>query len=167
MNLIFIFMIATFSAISAQYTRQKERDDGSFTIGQNYNTRGQPHDSIYALLSKSSGWTGVSRMLEEEFNEVQPRQSFQGTAFISKLPYSEILRALEAFIRLKGEIGSRLSALYLDNREIIRAVGQTLIGKLGLLHGFTLNGIILLRKLLEFAGQLFGNWNVNVDLSNN
>ncbi|XP_044746776.1 uncharacterized protein LOC123308254 [Coccinella septempunctata] len=85
-------------------------------------------------------------------------------------PKAEILKLIESFIRLQGEVGSRLYALVVDNWELIRYLSNTVINNIGYLQSFTVNGIITLRKILEFANRLFASWeitvpNVSVDFS--
>ncbi|KAL3286450.1 hypothetical protein HHI36_000956 [Cryptolaemus montrouzieri] len=81
-------------------------------------------------------------------------------------PHVEILKLVENLVRLKGELVSRAYAVIVDNWELIRSVTATLINNLGTLQAFTLNGIIVLRKIIEFALRLFGSWQVTVPTVN-
>lgn len=141
-----------------------ENDDGSYSVGTNIHTRGDTSDAVYALLSKSNGWTDASANYIEEDQQRQ-RQNFQFSGTAIKVPFSEIIRLIEAFVQVKGEIASRLNHLLSDNSELIRAVWNTLVTKIGTLHSFTLNGLVVLRKIMEFAAQLFGQWSINVDVN--
>lgn len=82
----------------------------------------------------------------------------------------EILKLLETFVKLKGEFVSRMYAVVVDNWDLIKYLTNAVISRLGTLQAFTVNGIIILRKILEFAYYLFGSWkitvpNVSVDFS--
>lgn len=75
----------------------------------------------------------------------------------SKEPYVEMLRLVQAFLKIKGEMAGRLWALLNDNAHIVAALRDTLVAKLSTLHTFTLSFITVLRKILEFAVPLFSN----------
>ncbi|KAL1513045.1 hypothetical protein ABEB36_002525 [Hypothenemus hampei] len=84
---------------------------------------------------------------------------------VKQVPYVEILKLVQSFLKIKGEIASQVYALFNDNAHIWIALRDTLITKISTLHNFTLNFIIVLRKVLEFASSLFGNINVNAGFS--
>ncbi|KAK9873938.1 hypothetical protein WA026_002291 [Henosepilachna vigintioctopunctata] len=77
-------------------------------------------------------------------------------------PQVEILKLLENLLVLKGEIVPRIYAMAVDNWDLIQSVFYTVVNNAGPLHAFTLKGIVILRKILEFAVQLFGSWQITV-----
>lgn len=141
-----------------------ENDDGSYSIGYESQSLGAPEDSVYALLTKATGWTENTENDKLATNE---KQFTTGISITKNVPYVEILKLIESFLRLKGEVVSRVHHLILDNSELIRAVHNTFIGKLATLHNFTLTGIVILRKIVEFASTLFGQWSFSVGTSIN
>lgn len=85
-------------------------------------------------------------------------------------PKVEILKLLESFIKLKAEIVTKLYAVAVDNWDSIVYLFNAFINNIGTLSAFTVNGIVILRNVLEVAARLFSSWqitvpNVNVDFS--
>lgn len=76
-------------------------------------------------------------------------------------PHVEILHIVESFLRLKGEMATRIHALINDNFDLFQSIYNVIVAKASKLHGFTLMGISVIRKILEFAVQMIGTWEVN------
>ncbi|XP_044265633.1 uncharacterized protein LOC123011964 [Tribolium madens] len=162
-NLIFLFVGLSTVSCTIYST---ENEDGSYTIGLNSDSRGESASSVVALLSKSAGYT-----LNDDYQKQVPENYFHQESLKEQPalesrgllePHLEILQLIEVFLKFKGEVFSRLHGLVTDNYDLIRSVYSTLINKIGNLHSFTLTGIRILRKVLEFATVLFGQWQVNL-----
>jgi hypothetical protein len=137
-----------------------ENADGSFTIGLDSDSRGESANSLVALLSKSAGYT-----LDGDYeSQPQPQVVEEPPAETRDLlsPHMEILRLIEIFLKFKGELASRMYAVVTDNYDLIRSVYMTVINKIGSLHSFTLVGIKILRKILEFATALMAQWQISL-----
>ncbi|EFA06568.1 uncharacterized protein LOC103313521 [Tribolium castaneum] len=142
-----------------------ENEDGSYTIGLNSDSRGESANSVLALLTKSAGYTlndnqetqTPERLFHSESAKEQPTLESRGLLE----PHLEILQLIEVFLKFKGELVSRLHSLVTDNYDLLRSVYSTLVNKIGNLHSFTLTGIRVLRKVLEFAIALFGQWQMS------
>ncbi|KRT85333.1 hypothetical protein AMK59_2644 [Oryctes borbonicus] len=78
------------------------------------------------------------------------------------VPHLEILRLVESFLQLKGQMVSRLHALLYDNFDLFRSLYKVLVYKLSKLHGFSLQGVRIVRRILEFALSLMGQWEISV-----
>ncbi|RZB38773.1 hypothetical protein BDFB_010251 [Asbolus verrucosus] len=161
----FISLISLFAAVSARIY-SFENADGSYTVGHTSDSRGQSANSVLALLTKGAGYTTDGN------HETQPTASYQQPSSRSE-PYPvqsrgllgshmEILQLIEVFLKFKGELGARLRDLMRDNYDLIRSVYQNILQKIGNLHAFTLMGVKILRKILEFAVTLMVNWQVSL-----
>lgn len=82
------------------------------------------------------------------------------------VPHLEILRLVESFLQLKGEVISRLHALIYDNYDLFRSLYKVFVYKISKLHGFSLQGVKIVRRILEFALNLMGQWQINVPYGN-
>lgn len=149
-----------------------ENEDGSYTVGLQSDSRGESASSVLALLTKSAGYTlndnFEKQSPEEHYSHQEPEKEssqFQQQPTLESRgllgPHLEILQLVEIFLKLKGELASRFHAVVADNYDLIRSVYMTLINKIGSIHSFTLTGIKILRKILEFAVTVLGQWQVN------
>ncbi|KAF2894957.1 hypothetical protein ILUMI_11218 [Ignelater luminosus] len=82
-----------------------------------------------------------------------------GAGFPILKPKLEILRLIEAFIKLKAKLITSFQALVNENYDLIKAVFNLIVGNAAHLHIFTLKGISVLRKIIEFVLYLSSNWN--------
>lgn len=152
-----------------------ENDDGSYRADV-----GNTAQSVLSLLSKSSGWTAdspadssadapTSRQYSvppsSSLPDGNPDGSYGGLRLSPSgllRPHVEILSLIEGFLKLKGEVASRIHAVVADNYDLIRSITNILIGKISTLHSFSLTGIQILRRIVEFAVQCIGQWEITV-----
>lgn len=128
---------------------------------------------MLSLLAKSEGWSEDDIQSSRQYGVPPPSSNPNGNSDGSYgalrfrpsnllAPHAEILSLIESFIKLKGEVASRVHALIVDNYDIITSVYNVLIGKISTLHSFSLAGIQILRRIVEFAVQCLGQWEINV-----
>lgn len=148
-----------------------ENDDGSYRSDV-----GNTAQSVLSLLSKSSGWTADSpddSTASRQYS-VPPASSLPdgnqdgsyGGLRLSPVgllrPHVEILSLIEGFLKLKGEVAARIHAVIVDNYDLIRSIANVLINKISTLHSFSLTGIQILRRIVEFAVRCIGQWEITV-----
>lgn len=149
------------------------------TISQNENDKGIDFKTILSLLNageatapEENNFAQPEEHDENEENETEEEGSgeLQVTSVLdafrpSKLlrPQLEILRLVESFLRLKGQMSSRVHALIYDNFDIFKSLYKVLVYKLSRLHGFSLQGIRIIRRIIEFALDLVGQWNIKTE----
>lgn len=145
------------------------------TSAQKYEkSTGDIGQSILSLLTKSEGWSedddqATSRQYGVSPSYSNPNGNADGSYGNQRFspgsllaPHAEILSLVESFIRLKGEVASKFYALVVDNYDIIRSVSNVLISKISTLHSFSLVGIQILRKIVEFAVDCLSQWEITV-----
>lgn len=120
------------------------------------------------MLTKSPGWSE---------DDVPPARQYglpssSNTAVHIRpstylAPHAEILSLIEGFIKLKGEVASKFYALIADNYDLIRSVSNVLINKIATLHAFSLTGIQILRRIVEFAIRCLSQWEITIPASSN
>ncbi|XP_066155633.1 uncharacterized protein [Euwallacea fornicatus] len=112
--------------------------------------------------SISDDWSRQAKVANTEINFEIPGISSTTSLQVNKqVPYLEVLRLVQSYLKLKGEMAGRLWALINDNAHILTALRDTLITKISTIHNFTLTLIVILRKVMEFAVSLFGNSSVS------
>lgn len=152
------------------YPQQLSLTAVSLAYAQDVGDIGQ---SIYSLVTKSRGWTDDEKPASRQYGVPPPSSNPDGNADGSYgalrfrpsnllAPHAEILSLVESFIRLKGEVASRFYALVADNYDLIRSVYNVIISKISTLHSFSLVGIQVLRKIVEFAVQCLSQWEITV-----
>lgn len=100
--------------------------------------------------------------LEKNFEDNEKYGMSPYTNIMGRLePRAELLQLIASFIKLQSELGSKVSALIADNVELIKALTQTFMKHLGNLHQYTLNGIQVFRKILQFAMSMLDTWTSN------
>ncbi|XP_017771005.1 PREDICTED: uncharacterized protein LOC108558555 [Nicrophorus vespilloides] len=75
-------------------------------------------------------------------------------------PKVEVLSLVEAFLRLKGEMASRVNALINDNFDLFQRVYNLFMNKISKVHSITLAGVRCLRKIVEFAVGVISSWEI-------
>lgn len=55
---------------------------------------------------------------------------------------------------------SKFYAVLADNYDLIRSVYSVIISKISTLHSFSLTGIQILRRIVEFAVQCLSQWEI-------
>lgn len=149
-----------------------ENDDGSFTSSAVGNTG----RSVLDLLTQSSGWTVDDAVRSSPARQYgvppvysNPNGNSDGSYGSLSVnaqgllaPHVEILSLIEGFLKLKGELASRFHAIVVDNYDLIRGVYNVLINKVSTLHSFSLTGIQVLRRIIEFAVECIGQWQITV-----
>ncbi|XP_066262172.1 uncharacterized protein [Euwallacea similis] len=112
--------------------------------------------------SISGGWGPQTKIANSEISLEIPGISSTASLQVNKqVPYLEVLKLVQSFLKLKGEMAGRIWALINDNTHILAALRDTLITKISTIHNFTLTLIVILRKVMEFAVSLFGNSSVS------
>lgn len=150
-----------------------ENEDGSYT-----SSVGNTGRSIIDLLTQGSGWTvnedsqsppAVARQYGVPPPYSNPngnRDGSYGSISVNAqgllAPHVEILSLIEGFLKLKGELASRVHAIAVDNYDLIRGVYNVLLSKVSSLHSFSLTGIQILRRIVEFAVECIGQWQITV-----
>lgn len=122
-----------------------------------YNIQWDENALLQALAASEADQASV----EEQPNVVQQAAAPEEISKNVMAPQIEVLALLESFIRLKGELIRRFYALFYDNADLIRDVGNFIFNKLDRLQSFTLRGITVFRHILEFALRQIGEWHVN------
>lgn len=77
-------------------------------------------------------------------------------------PPAEILSLIEGFLTLKGEVASRFYNIIADNYDLIKGIYDVLVTKVSTLHSFSLAGVQILRRIIEFAIQCLSQWEITV-----
>lgn len=123
-------------------------------------------------MTKSQGWAeddDIEPSIQNgaaSFNSKRNTDGSYGTLSIRPsnfiAPHVEILTLIEEFVKLKGEVASKFYALIADNYDLIRSVFSVIVSKISTLHSFSLTGIQVLRRIVEFAVQCLSQWQINV-----
>lgn len=129
--------------------------------------------SVLSLLTKAQGWAEEdhepSRQYRTPLSSMKSNGNGNGdyggfrirpSNFLA--PHAEILSLIEGFIKLKGEVASKFYALIVDNYDLIRSVYSVIVSKISTLHSFSLIGIQILRRIVEFAVQCLSQWEISV-----
>lgn len=77
-------------------------------------------------------------------------------------PHAEILNLIESFLQLKGDVASRFYNLVSENYDLIRGVVNVAVSKIATLHWFSLTGVQILRRVIEFIVQCVSQWEIVV-----
>lgn len=158
-------------ATTSAFLTAVENEDGSYT-----SSVGNTGQSILGLLTQGSGWTVNGDAPESparqygappaSSNPNGNRDGSYGSLSVNAhgllAPHVEILSLIEGFLKLKGELASRVHAIAVDNYDLIRGVYNVLLSKVSSLHSFSLTGIQILRRIIEFAVECIGQWQITV-----
>ncbi|XP_018320164.1 uncharacterized protein LOC108733481 isoform X2 [Agrilus planipennis] len=111
-----------------------------------------PGNALVNLLSGKQGWT-ENGPIQEIPIESYPL-SDKPQLFAAQI---ELLRLLEMLVQVKGEVFSRVNDIVLNNYELITAILNLLINKIKALHNFSLAGLSVVRRILEYAADAFAH----------
>lgn len=129
------------------------------------------YETILSLLNAGETSSTVDNKSDEsdQDEDLGVAEESQITSLLSAfkprkllVPHLEILRLIDSFLELKGQMAARLHALIYDNFDMFRSLYKVLVYKLSKLHGFSLQGVRIIRRILEFALSLMGQWEINI-----
>lgn len=155
--------ILTITAVSSQFSsydldheyadlESAEMDPNLFDLLLPTNTR---QSSPYEDEDAPGASVGVSK--------VKPSFGVSvGAGFPVLRPKLQILGLIEAFLKLKAKLITSFQAIVNNNYDLIKAVFNLVTSKAAGLQVILLNGITVLRKIIEFALYLFSDLNVGV-----
>lgn len=116
-----------------------------------------------SVLEDSDLHTEETKDIGASFSVSKGKPLYGVSAGVSLLkPQIEVLHLIEAFLKLKAELVTHLYAIINENYDLIKAVLNLVFSKVTNLQAFTLKGISVLRKIIEFSLYLFGGWNVGI-----
>ncbi|KAF2894956.1 hypothetical protein ILUMI_11217 [Ignelater luminosus] len=168
--------IMAVNATAAQFSGYNHDDEYADLENEEINP------SLLGLLSPTLRQSGLENLDTADFDPYAEETKNVGASFsvtkhkpffgvstgtgVSLLkPQIEVLHLIEAFLKLKTELVTRLSALINENYDLIKAVINLIFSKVGYLQAFSLTGISVIRKIIDFALNLFGNVGISSSVS--